>query len=782
MKTKSLFGILALSSLLGGIVAAAPLGTAFTYQGKLASTGQAANGLFDLRFTVYDASANGSVLGGPVTKTATPVTNGVFAVALDFGGGIFVGDACWLEVGVRATSSGGDFQLLSPRQPLTPVPYSLFAPNAAVANLATTASGVANNSIFGAAIANGQVVRSLNGLTDAVSLAGGANVALATNGNTLQISATGGGTALAGYKENGPFALPPIASGPSAIAQGEHAQALGDHSVVGGGLDNLAGHTLTTIGGGWSNAASGLFFGRTTIGGGEMNQTVGDWATVGGGQLNTAGGPFFGRATVAGGWQNTASGDMSTISGGSQNSATIGHAVIGGGQANVVSNGAYATIGGGSQNAALGGHGVIAGGQSNTITTLQAPWSVIGGGHVNQVSGLAGTIGGGYQNSVSAEGAVVGGGEGNSAGAFAATVAGGNANQAAGYESTVGGGSGNQAAKDYSTVAGGAGNQSRAVSATVSGGYGNVATGQDSVIGGGYLNRADGMRAVTPGGHLNEATGDYSFAAGVGAKANHTGAFVWADSQGPDFLSTRANEVALRALNGIRLQTDVGIHLNAGNRPLIVRDWDPFSSTAPDGKAGIGRWGLFMEPFAMVLGFPASDVGYRWMEVARYNPDGSREKLFGVANDGMTTVKAVTITGGADLAEPFAMTDGQIPKGSVVVIDDEHPGRLKLSGQPYDHRVAGIVSGANGVNPGIALRQEGALEGGQNVALSGRVYALADSAGSPIRPGDLLTTSATPGHAMKATDPAKRQGAILGKAMTGLPDGRGMVLVLVTLQ
>ena len=97
---------------------------------------------------------------------------------------------------------------------------------------------------------------------------------------------------------------------------------------------------------------------------------------------------------------------------------------------------------------------------------------------------------------------------------------------------------------------------------------------------------------------------------------------------------------------------------------------------------------------------------------------------------------------------------------------------MKLSTRAYDTRVAGIVSGGNGINPGIALHQEGALESGQNVALTGRVYAQADAAFGAINPGDLLTTSDTPGHAMKVTDHAKAQGAILGKAMSSFKKAR----------
>ena len=118
----------------------------------------------------------------------------------------------------------------------------------------------------------------------------------------------------------------------------------------------------------------------------------------------------------------------------------------------------------------------------------------------------------------------------------------------------------------------------------------------------------------------------------------------------------------------------------------------------------------------------------------------------------------------------------------MVVIDEENQGHLKVSSQPYDTRVAGVLSGANGINPGIQMHQEGMLEGGRNVALTGRVYVRADASYGAIKPGDLLTTSSTPGHAMKVTDHVRAQGAILGKAMSGLRDGQGMVLVLVTLQ
>lgn len=151
-----------------------------------------------------------------------------------------------------------------------------------------------------------------------------------------------------------------------------------------------------------------------------------------------------------------------------------------------------------------------------------------------------------------------------------------------------------------------------------------------------------------------------------------------------------------------------------------------------------------------------------------------------LARDG--SFRVLEIRGGADLAEPFAMSHSGVEPGSVVVIDEDHPGKLCRSTQAYDRKAAGIVSGANGIRPGISMVQEDKLEAGENVALSGRVYVQADASFGAIKPGDLLTTSDTPGHAMKVTEHAKAQGAILGKAMSGLKEGKGMVLVLVTLQ
>ena len=182
---------------------------------------------------------------------------------------------------------------------------------------------------------------------------------------------------------------------------------------------------------------------------------------------------------------------------------------------------------------------------------------------------------------------------------------------------------------------------------------------------------------------------------------------------------------------------------------------------------------------------------------AMYIQNGTQNVGIGTANpqarldvNGATQTSVLLITGGSDFAENFDVnvetTSAEEPKleaGMVVSLDPSSPGKLTLSTRAYDRLVAGIISGAGGVKPGMVMGQEGTLADGKHpVALSGRVYCWVDASQGAIEVGNLLTTSSTPGYAMKATDAAKAQGAIIGKAMTRLEKGKGLVLVLVALQ
>jgi hypothetical protein len=131
--------VLVLSAQYG--LAQTPVGTAFTYQGRLTDGSSPASGGYDFQFTLYDAAADGSQVGPIVVRDNATVTNGLFTVPIDFGAAAFAGQARWLEVGVRAGTSAGAFSVLTPRQELTVTPGAIFASTAATATAAASYSG-----------------------------------------------------------------------------------------------------------------------------------------------------------------------------------------------------------------------------------------------------------------------------------------------------------------------------------------------------------------------------------------------------------------------------------------------------------------------------------------------------------------------------------------------------------------------------------------------------------------------------------------------------------------
>jgi hypothetical protein len=136
---------------------------------------------------------------------------------------------------------------------------------------------------------------------------------------------------------------------------------------------------------------------------------------------------------------------------------------------------------------------------------------------------------------------------------------------------------------------------------------------------------------------------------------------------------------------------------------------------------------------------------------------------------------------GGDIAEDFDAEDGAtIVPGSVVRVGDS--GRVGVTTSPYDTAVVGIVAGAPGFRP--ALKLDGAPNGNTRlpVTLMGKVMCLVDATSSPVKAGDLLTSSQTPGHAMKITARERGLGAVLGKALRPLESGRGLVPVLAMLR
>ncbi len=271
-------------------------------------------------------------------------------------------------------------------------------------------------------------------------------------------------------------------------------------------------------------------------------------------------------------------------------------------------------------------------------------------------------------------------------------------------------------------------------------------------------------RSLLMNGDL-EVTNDDGY---VGAYLDNTGLLQLGETADPN----AQGRIELYANGG----GSPGIRLDAATQTMHVTAIEP---------TGGASQGIFTKGDINLLrtsGIPSvivdSDVGL----VQAFDAAGNvRVQLNGTS--GETTTDVLHITGGADLAEPFPIeAPAPLDPGTVVVIDPRTPGSLVESAIAYDRRVAGVISGAGGVNAGLTLGQRDRLGEGQDVALTGRVYVKATAGPHPIVPGDLLTTSDLPGHAMAAVDHDRSHGAIIGKAMTGLETGTGLVLVLVNLQ
>src|SRR6516225_633835 len=164
---------------------ATALGTAFSYQGSLTENGNAATGNYDMQFYLRDAVSGGNPVGTTNTLAPVSASNGLFTVVLDFGTGIFTGNALWLEIGVRTNGSVSPYSTLSPRQHLTPSPYAIMANSASnllgTATLATNFSGSLSGDVTGTQSAT---VVSLVGGQSAGNVASGviaANAATSAN-------------------------------------------------------------------------------------------------------------------------------------------------------------------------------------------------------------------------------------------------------------------------------------------------------------------------------------------------------------------------------------------------------------------------------------------------------------------------------------------------------------------------------------------------------------------------------------------------------------------------
>jgi len=565
-------------------------GTAFTYQGRLATGTNAAAGVYDLRFSIYDSPSGGVQQGVLLTNSATGVTNGLFIVTLDFGNQ-FPGTARWLEIGVR-TNGGGAFTILSPRQALTPTPYAVFASSAS--NVSGTISSASLVGTYANAVTLNNPGNQFSG-----SYTGNGTGLTNVNAASLNGLSAAGFWQLGGNTVSAGQFMGSINSQPVELKAGNlralrlEPNANGAPNVIGGApLNYIAPGTVgaTIGGGGATNYSTGTFFGSN-----PSNAISANFGFIGGGSANSILPTAF-NSVIAGGFGNTVQSNApdSFIGGGNENviQSNLVSSLIGGGDQNIIMAGSsFSTIGGGGVNyiqnnapsSVIGGgeynqvgasanHGTIGGGEFNALYNF-SDHSTISGGYANVVGGVQGTVAGGSNNLAMGSYAFIGGGGNNTvSGPFVySVIGGGQFNNARGHMSFIGGGNhnvtseqgafigagdNNTASGFGSIIVGGSANSASGPASFIGGGEVNSASGWDSAVGGGAQNSASGTNSVVPGGYFNQASGSYSLAAGQRALALHQGAFVWADSQNTAFASTANNQFLIRANGNVRFNTN----------------------------------------------------------------------------------------------------------------------------------------------------------------------------------------------------------------------------------
>ena len=867
--------------------------TAFTYQGRLDHGGASANGSYDFRFTIYNAATDGSAISGSATNNATAVSNGLFTVTLDFGSVPFDGGNRWLDIGVRTNGGGDPFTSLNPRQLITPAPYAITAarlsgtvPNGGIGGAYSNTVMFSNpaNQFTGSFIGNGSALSNVNATT-----LGGLNAnqfwKLAGNAGTTP------GTDFLGTSDAQPFEMKVANDRVFRFQPGPETP-----SVVGGSRSNFVAPGIrgaTIAGGGLPPFPNFIEADFGAIGGGTFHGVTGPWGTIAGGRDNRV---HAESATIAGGFRNNIGTNafVGTIGGGVLNAiqTNVSAATIGGGDRNVVAF-SGGTISGGTLNRAEGGPSPTVGGGEQNVAG--GHYTTVGGGRLNTAIGFTSTLGGGRSNMIetNADHATIAGGLNNRIQRFGfrGVISGGENNliETNVFGGTIGGGTFNRIATNssYATIAGGSGNVIE-----------NGAT--SSVIGGGYSNTiAPGaVLATIPGGSQNSVS-LFGFSAGLRAKGNHIGAFVWADFTDADFPSTAANQFSVRASGGVRFVTSgagmtldgqpilsgtvssgqiadgaalaeildddgPGSGLNAdlldgvdstafapashdhfgeswvgsasiglgvtniapggtaiygmhdattGTAAAVRGDTDSTSasaigvlgqvtSTTPGansaavrginngtGGNGIGVWGSHAGGGWGVNGTSGVGIGVRGSSASgpgvaalsttgnpfeAYSGTGDRE--FYISNTGSVFADGPYSGAGADFAELLPAKAGLEP-GDVLVVDDD--GQMARSTEAAQENVVGVYS----TQPAFL---GGADEDGNNagkvpLAVVGVVPVKVTGENGAIKPGNLLVTSSTPGHAMKA-GADRRVGTIIGKALAPFNGSSGVIQMLVVLQ
>ena len=700
-------------------------GTAFTYQGALNNGGSPANGSYDFAFTLYTTNVTGGAVAGPVTNSAVAVTNGLFTTLVNFGNA-FSGGSNWLEVAV-STNGANAFTTLTPRQQFTPVPYALLA------NGASNVLGTVSVSQLSGNIPAGQIsgTVALTNLPATVVTNGASGVSL---GGTF--SGNGAGLTNLNATQITSGTLPAAQLPAGVVTNGASGATInGTFTGNGTGITNL---NLTSINGISTSVAPYQTNYYTTTG--TYNITVPTnatkmivklWGAAGGSQPQ-----FTGTGLPGGGGAYVMV--TLTVSPGDTYVAVVGQHGGGG-----------PGLGGGiGQNNASGGGGNSAygcpGGQGSSIFKYVNPYYIMkavaggGGGGGNNIGAAGGNPGQGPGGALGGYNGAGGSGyySGYNYSANALTIGetnlnlmngdGGNASPGGSYASQYSGGGGGYGG------GGGAGGLSPAAGG---GSYGDV------IVGGNF---------AIPG-NTNDPSYVYPAGMGVTNLSGNDGLIVVIFEQPITTLSTGlAVNGPLIANNGTVLNGPItvgGAMTFTGVAPLTNNNafWSQGGFYESDrGGPSLGAWAYYGH----------NQRAYLWSSVAnadRFSVD---------TNGNVRAAGTFTASTSPDLAETISAAEN-VEAGDIVSADPGKPESAVRCSKDAP-AVLGVISDGSG---GFLINARGnapdALLTGKPLVLVGRVPVKVSLENGPIKIGDELAPSSTPGVAMRATDSATMVGIAL---------------------
>ncbi|MBI4718827.1 MAG: hypothetical protein HY763_13555 [Planctomycetes bacterium] len=800
-----LFSVISLT----GVMSAAAFGqpTSFTYQGQLKQAGLPVNGTVNLEFSLWDADAGGNLVAGPLSRPNTQVTDGLFSVLLDFPPAVFNGARRWLEVTVDGTP-------MSPRQELTGVPYAIHSTRP----WETSGSDIS--------YVDGAVGVGTSTPAHRLDVAGDAKL--------RERLAVGND---AGFGSNSPYGFADfdVSHVHNDFATSVNWSTYRSYMTFDPGADlaapsSLYSHDFECITPAANDRAYNYLQGPYL---GAFHQGSGNVGLL-------AGGNFVAQTTGSGSVDYQIGGYVASVLGtGGAGTGTIqrneGLQVITGnsGAAGAtidndysiyvfsphhtqpITNhyGIYLEDQDFGQNDSfaiysVGGTNYLGG---NLGIGTSAPQAKLHLGGLPGVDGImfpdgslqtsAAGLGGGGGGFWSLSGADIFNNNGGNVGIGTTTpqtkldVRGSLVLDPGGsptlYTAATGGEQ-NRFLNLINSTTFQSASGLKAGGILVSDSYGYANPGKNDLVVKGTV----GIGTATPGFPLTIRTSNSFFVSGYGwVHTNGTqelGSYV---SAGGGWLGTRSNDplhfftndsspqmtLATSGRLGIGTQTPVcPLHAQSSQT-----DVSAIFGTAASGTANAGVYGASTASNGNGIIGEAHNGGSAygvWGRAANGIGGYFEGGAYAIFANGRARVSVLEIAG-ADVAEKFPCTDESPELGTVMEIDPDHAGHLRVAREAYCPRVAGVVSGAGDLPVGAVLGHLPGNEDAPAIALSGRVWVRCDARRTAIEPGDLLTSSDTPGHAMKAADRERSHGAILGKAMSSLARGeRGLVLVLVNLQ